>query len=98
MTAIRGRIKPPAERGALGIHSLDQFVLSLPDLMVVEKFWSAEGHSPEDFLYLSGPQLPQDFVLNYESPLVLPSDGRQRANHQVLCGSTSYTWPGTPVE
>ena len=32
MTAIRGHVEPSAKSGALGIHSLDQFVLSVPDV------------------------------------------------------------------
>jgi catechol 2,3-dioxygenase-like lactoylglutathione lyase family enzyme len=43
MTAMRGHIEPTAERGALGIHSLDQFVLSVPDLSVAEKFYGNFG-------------------------------------------------------
>jgi len=43
MTAIRGHIEPSAKGGALGIHSLDQFVLSVPDASVAEKFYSDFG-------------------------------------------------------
>src|ERR1035437_8013911 len=30
MTAIRGYVAPTTETGALGVHSLDQFVLAVP--------------------------------------------------------------------
>jgi len=43
MTAIRGHVKPTAEHGALGIHSLDQFVLSVPDLSVAQTFYDNFG-------------------------------------------------------
>ena len=43
MTAIRGYVGPTAEAGTLGIHSLDQFVLSVPDLAVAEKFYTDFG-------------------------------------------------------
>jgi catechol 2,3-dioxygenase-like lactoylglutathione lyase family enzyme len=43
MTAIRGHIEPSATGDALGIHSLDQFVLSVPDVSVAEKFYRDFG-------------------------------------------------------
>jgi catechol 2,3-dioxygenase-like lactoylglutathione lyase family enzyme len=43
MTAIRGHIEPSAKGDALGIHSLDQFVLSVPDVSVAEKFYRDFG-------------------------------------------------------
>jgi catechol 2,3-dioxygenase-like lactoylglutathione lyase family enzyme len=42
MTAIRGYVPATAEPG-LGVHSLDHFVLAVPDLAVAQKFYSDFG-------------------------------------------------------
>src|SRR5262245_7851098 len=39
MTAIRGYVPPTTERDAVGVHSLDQFVLSVPDLKPAQHFY-----------------------------------------------------------
>jgi hypothetical protein len=38
MTAIRGYVPPTTDEAALGAHSLDQFVLSVPDLKQAQGF------------------------------------------------------------
>src|SRR5215469_4208326 len=43
MTAIRGYVAPTKETDALGVHSLDQFVLSVPDGAVAENFYGNFG-------------------------------------------------------
>lgn len=43
MTAIRGYIAPTAAEGAIGVHSLDHFTLTVPDLKVAQKFYSDFG-------------------------------------------------------
>jgi catechol-2,3-dioxygenase len=43
MTAIRGYVAPTTESGALGVHSLDQFVLAVPDASVAENFYGSFG-------------------------------------------------------
>lgn len=43
MTAIRGYMAPVAEPDALGVHSLDQFVLSVPDASVAQEFYCSFG-------------------------------------------------------
>ncbi len=43
MTAIRGHVIASAEDGALGVHSLDRFVLVVPDLAVAQKFNASFG-------------------------------------------------------
>jgi catechol 2,3-dioxygenase-like lactoylglutathione lyase family enzyme len=43
MTAIRGYIPPTSERSALGVHSLDRFVLAVPDLAPAQRFYSDFG-------------------------------------------------------
>src|SRR5450631_3598474 len=43
MTAIRGYVAPTKETGALGVHSLDQFVLSVPDVNVAQEFFGNFG-------------------------------------------------------
>ena len=43
MTAITGHIKPRKRPGELGIHSLDHFHISVPDLTVAEKFYGEFG-------------------------------------------------------
>jgi catechol 2,3-dioxygenase len=43
MTAIGGQIAATAKSGDLGIHSLDQFVLSVPDGSVAENFYKEFG-------------------------------------------------------
>ena len=43
MTAIQGYVAPTTESGALGVHSLDQFVLSVPDMNVADEFYTNFG-------------------------------------------------------
>lgn len=43
MTAIQGYVPPTTESGALGVHSLDQFVLSVPDMNVANDFYTNFG-------------------------------------------------------
>ena len=43
MTAIRGHVGATAKDGDLGIHSLDQFVISVPDMKEAENFYGAFG-------------------------------------------------------
>src|SRR5579875_1102738 len=43
MTAITGHIAPEAKTGDLGVHSLDQFVLQVPDATKAEDFYGNFG-------------------------------------------------------
>ncbi len=43
MTAIAGYVAPEAKSGDLGVHSLDQFVLTVPDANVAEDFYTNFG-------------------------------------------------------
>jgi len=43
MTAIRGYVAPTTETNALGVHSLDQFVLAVPDAAVAQDFYGLFG-------------------------------------------------------
>ena len=43
MTAIRGYVAPTTESDALGVHSLDQFVLAVPDASVAHDFYGNFG-------------------------------------------------------
>jgi len=43
MTAIRGYVAPTTETDALGVHSLDQFVLAVPDAAVAQQFYGQFG-------------------------------------------------------
>ena len=43
MTAIRGYMPATTEYGALGVHSLDRFVLAVPDLAPAQRFYTAFG-------------------------------------------------------
>src|SRR5215467_9231066 len=43
MTAIRGYVPPTADEAAVGVHSLDQFVLSVPDLKTAQGFYGHFG-------------------------------------------------------
>jgi catechol 2,3-dioxygenase-like lactoylglutathione lyase family enzyme len=43
MTTIRGYVAPTTETGALGVHSLDQFVLAVPDVNVAQEFYGNFG-------------------------------------------------------
>ena len=43
MTAIRGYVAPTTESDALGVHSLDQFVLAVPDASVAQDFYGNFG-------------------------------------------------------
>ena len=42
MTAMRGFV-PATESGALGVHSLDQFVIAVPDLGPAQQFYRGFG-------------------------------------------------------
>lgn len=49
MTAIQGYIAPKRRPGELGVHSLDHFALTVPDLKVAHSFYSTFGlHVPEE--------------------------------------------------
>src|SRR5689334_25147421 len=43
MTAIRGYVAPTKDTDALGVHSLDQFVLAVPDASVAQDFYGQFG-------------------------------------------------------
>ena len=43
MTAIRGYVPPTTDEAALGVHSLDQFVLSVPDLKQAQGVYNHFG-------------------------------------------------------
>jgi len=43
MTANPGYVAPTTEAGALGVHSLDQFVLAVPDASVAQDFYANFG-------------------------------------------------------
>lgn len=43
MTAIRGYVAPTADGDSFGVHSLDEFVLSVPDASVAETFYGHFG-------------------------------------------------------
>jgi catechol 2,3-dioxygenase len=43
MTAIRGYVAPTEDAGALGVHSLDQFVFAVPDMKLAESFYTNFG-------------------------------------------------------
>lgn len=43
MTAIRGHVNTTAKSGDLGIHSLDEFVLTVPNLKEAETFYGSFG-------------------------------------------------------
>src|SRR5262249_31725665 len=43
MTTIRGYVAPTTEVDALGVHSLDQFVLAVPDASVAQDFYGNFG-------------------------------------------------------
>ena len=43
MTAIRGYVEPNKDSDALGVHSLDQFVLQVPDAAVAQDFYGTFG-------------------------------------------------------
>jgi catechol 2,3-dioxygenase len=48
MTAIRGYVAPTAKDGALGVHSLDHFTLTVPDLKAAQRFYSDFGLDVQD--------------------------------------------------
>jgi catechol 2,3-dioxygenase len=43
MTAIRGYVPPTDDAAAVGVHSLDQFVLAVPHLEPAERFYASFG-------------------------------------------------------
>ena len=43
MTAIRGYIPATSDRSVLGVHSLDRFVLAVPDLVRAQRFYTDFG-------------------------------------------------------
>lgn len=38
------------------------------DYIAAQAQWPAADHPPEDSLYVWGPDLPQDFIVNHEGP------------------------------
>lgn len=43
MTAITGKVAPTKRPGELGIHSMDTFTMTVPDLTVADNFYRAFG-------------------------------------------------------
>src|SRR4051812_1674850 len=43
MTAIRGYVPATTDHTAVGVHSLDQFVLTVPDLASAQRFYGSFG-------------------------------------------------------
>jgi len=41
------------------------------DYIACDQNWEAGDHKPEDTVYLWGPALPEDFVVNYEVPVAV---------------------------
>ena len=39
------------------------------DYIGADQNWEAKDYGPEDAVYLWGPALPEDFVVNYEAPV-----------------------------
>jgi catechol 2,3-dioxygenase len=48
MTAIRGFVPAETDQAAVGVHSLDHFVLSVPDLAPAQRFYSDFGLDTEE--------------------------------------------------
>jgi catechol 2,3-dioxygenase len=48
MTATRGYVPASAEHGAIGVHSLDHFVLAVPDLAPAQRFYADFGLDVEE--------------------------------------------------
>ena len=52
MTAIRGYVPPTTDRDAIGVHSLDHFVLAVPDLKPATTYYytvdSLQGNGKSD--------------------------------------------------
>ena len=48
MTAIRGYVPPRTNEAAIGVHSLDQFVLAVPDLAAAQRFYRSFGLDVHD--------------------------------------------------
>jgi len=48
MTAIRGYVPATADQGAVGVHSLDHFVLAVPDLAPAQRFYGDFGLDTEE--------------------------------------------------
>lgn len=48
MTAIRGYVPPAGDQAALGVHSLDRFVLAVPDLKPAQRFYASFGLDVQD--------------------------------------------------
>ena len=47
MTAIRGFVAPAADETSIGVHSLDHFTLTVPDLVQAQRFYSDFGLDTE---------------------------------------------------
>ena len=43
------------------------------DYIACDQNWEAGDHEPQDAVYLWGPALPEDFVVNYEAPVAQAS-------------------------
>jgi catechol 2,3-dioxygenase-like lactoylglutathione lyase family enzyme len=81
MTAIRGYIPATGERSALGVHSLDRFVLAVPDLISAERFYAdfgLEAQAAGDALVLK--------TAGDEHPWGLLVEGKRKRLHHLSFG------------
>jgi catechol 2,3-dioxygenase-like lactoylglutathione lyase family enzyme len=81
MTAIRGYIPAAAERSALGVHSLDHFVLAVPDLVPAQRFYGDFGLDAR----AAGNMLALRTVCD-ERPWGLVVEGKRKRLHHLSFG------------
>jgi catechol 2,3-dioxygenase-like lactoylglutathione lyase family enzyme len=81
MTAIRGYIPAAAERSALGVHSLDHFVLTVPDLVPAQRFYGDFGLDAR----AAGSMLALRTVCD-EHPWGLVVEGKHKRLHHLAFG------------
>ena len=80
MTAIRGYV-PAADQGGVGVHSLDHFVLAVPDLEQARRFYSDFGL---DVASASGALALRTFGHDQDWGIVV--EGRRKQLHHLSFG------------
>ena len=80
MTAIRGYV-PAADQGGVGAHSLDHFVLAVPDLEQARRFYSDFGL---DVASASGALALRTFGHDQDWGIVV--EGRRKQLHHLSFG------------
>lgn len=78
MTAIRGYVPPDKKEDEFGVHSLDQFILAVPDMTPAEKFYSSFGLDVQE---KGQSLLIKTFGHDHQWGSVVEDSGKKRLHH-----------------